>query len=105
MKVDVNLLIALGGFLVAILVLIFSNYYSNKGIQDKEHEEIREKAHGEGVRDAKLDAISTTVTRTDANVESLRKDISSTNIRLTNVEKSADKAHKRIDDIEERIGK
>jgi|GEM_PF-3666461 len=96
--IDINLLIAIGGILVAFFTLFFATRNGNREYDADEHERLKADAYKEGKIDSKLDDISNTVSRTDNNIQEIKKDISSINGRLTVVEQSTKSAHKRLDE-------
>lgn len=80
------------------IALYFSNHNDNRELDCEEHEKLKDEAYDKGRTDTKLDAIVSTVNRIDGNVENMRKNITNINFRLGEVERSAKKAHERIDE-------
>jgi predicted S18 family serine protease len=105
--IDINLLIAIVGVLIAFLAMFFSSRNGSKEIDEAEHEKIAEDAYKDGKIDTALSNISETASRTERKVDTLNTSINTVSQRATEAlqtantaQKRADEAHVRIDEIE-----
>jgi len=99
MKIDINLLLTIGGMVIALFIGFWANKNSSNELRNHESEAIKQSAYNDGRIDSKLDAISATVSRTDANIENLKVSINNVETRLAKVEESTKSAHHRLDRI------
>ena len=108
--IDINLIIAIGGVLIAFFAMYYNMRNGSSELDEQEHARIKADAYAQGKIDAALTTIAETASRTERKLDKMNDKWSDTTktannalIKAGEARVRADEAHERIDDMENEI--
>lgn len=90
--------------IVSVIALIANIFFNSKGSKKSDNKDLEERVKQDTKVDMKLDEIFRVSSETRNSIDSLRSDIQTHALKLTEIEASVKSAHKRIDSINKVVG-